>query len=317
MKLSELAQSLGLEHRGADLPLASVAPVEEAGLDQLSFVTAKKWLAQVEPIGAVVVPSDLADEPELADKPLLISRCPPLDAARAARLLGQAHLTFSGIHPTAVVAESAQIGAGVVIGAGAVIGAEVVVGDQTEIHAGTVIYDRCEIGSRCILKANSVIGGEGFGYEFMEGRLEPITHFGTVLIEDDVHVGSGTTIDRARFGETRIGAGTRIDNQVQIAHNVQIGRCCIIVSQVGIAGSCIIGDGAVLAGQAGLVPHTTVGAGARVGASTGVATDVPAGATWTGWWGQSHRESMMQLSAMRKLPAFMKTVRDFMKQKKE
>jgi UDP-3-O-[3-hydroxymyristoyl] glucosamine N-acyltransferase len=317
VKLSKLAESLGLERLGEDISVSSVAPVEEAGPEHLSFVTAKKWLSRTEAIGALIVPIDLAAEADIITKPRLLSSAPPLDVARAARLLGQAYLQFSGIHPQASVDPSAQLGAGVAIGPTAVVGADVVVGAGTQIHAGAVIYDRCRIGKNCIIKANAVIGGEGFGHEFSQGRLELITHFGIVRIDDDVQIGSGTTIDRARFGETVIGAGSRIDNLVQIGHNVQIGRCCIIVSQVGISGSCIIEDGAILAGQVGLIPHVTVGAGARVGASTGVISDVPAGITWTGWFGQPHRESMVQLSAVRKLPEFMKKVRAFMKKQEE
>lgn len=317
MKLSELAQGLGLEHLGGDIFITGVAPVEDAGPQHLSFVMAAKWLSQTEKIGALIVPVELANAEAIAAKPRLLSKAPPLDAAGAARLMGQQYLTFSGIHPQAIIDPSAKLGKGVVIGPLAVVGAGVVIGDNTQIHAGVVIYDRCLIGADCIIKANAVIGGEGFGYEYADGRLQPITHFGIVRIDDDVHIGAATTIDRARFGETVVGMGTRIDNMVQIAHNVQIGRSCIIVSQVGIAGSCVIEDGVILAGQAGLVPHVTVGAGARVGASTGVATDVPTGATWTGWWGQPHRESMTQLSAYRKLPDFMQKVRAFMKKQEE
>jgi UDP-3-O-[3-hydroxymyristoyl] glucosamine N-acyltransferase len=317
VKLSELAQSLGLEHLGGDPDILGVAPVEDAGSEHLSFVTAKRWLSRTETIAALIVPPELAAADAIAAKPRLVSKAPPLDVARAGRLLGQEYLQFSGIHPQAVIDPDAQLGDGVSIGAGAVLGAGVVVGANSQIHAGVVIYDRCLIGADCIIKANAVIGGEGFDYEYIDNRLQPVTHFGIVRIADDVHIGSGTTIDRARFGETVVGTGSRIDNLVQIAHNVQIGRSCIIVSQVGISGSCIIEDGAILAGQVGLVSHVTVGAGARVGASTGVATDVPAGVTWTGWWGQPHRESMTQLSAYRKLPGFMKKMQAFMKKQEE
>ncbi|MBF0381645.1 MAG: UDP-3-O-(3-hydroxymyristoyl)glucosamine N-acyltransferase [Magnetococcales bacterium] len=317
MKLSKLATDLGLEHLGGDISVSSVAPVQDAGVDHLSFVTAKKYLDMVDDIGALVVPPELANEAAIAAKPRLVSKVPALDVARAAKLLGQEYLVFSGIHPKAHVDPTATIGEGVSIGPGAVIGAGVVLGEGTSIHAGVVIYDRCEIGARCIIKANSVIGGEGFGYELENGSLESITHFGIVRIDDDVHIGSGTFIDRARFGATQIGSGTRIDNAVHIAHNVQVGRSCIIVAQVGISGSCIIEDGVLMGGQVGCVPHVTIGAGARIGASTGVISDVPAGITWTGWFGQPHRKAMAQVVASRKLPDFMKKVQDFMKKFEE
>jgi len=219
----------------------------------------------------------------------------------------------TGIHPSAVVDPTATLGAGVAVGPLAVIGADVQIGANSTIQAGAVIHERCLIGARCIIGANTVIGAEGFGYEFVDNGLQRIPHLGIVRIDDDVDIGAATTIDRARFGETHIGGGSKIDNLVQIAHNVEIGRHCIIVSQVGIAGSCRIGDGAILAGQAGLVPHVTIGSGAKIAAATGVATDVPDGASWSGWWGLKHRDNMTQINAIRKLPEFMKRVRNFMK----
>ncbi|GAB0057539.1 UDP-3-O-acylglucosamine N-acyltransferase [Candidatus Magnetaquicoccaceae bacterium FCR-1] len=314
MKLQDLAERLGLEWRGGDVEIGAVAPVESAGAGDLTFVTARKWLVEVRGAAALLVPPDLVDEAtSVPGLPLMISPAPALDAGRAGLLLGQDELRVSGVHPSAVIDPSARLGAGVAVGPLVVIGAGVVIGADSVIHAGAVIHDGSLIGARCVIHANAVIGGEGFGFEFVAGAHRKIPHLGIVRIEDDVEVGACTTVDRARFGETRIGAGTKIDNLVQIAHNVHIGRACVIVSQVGIAGSCRIEDGVVLAGQAGLVPHVTVGRGARVAAATGVAVDVPAGATWSGWWGGPHRENLAQINAVRKLPEFMKTVRDYMK----
>ncbi|MBF0340932.1 MAG: UDP-3-O-(3-hydroxymyristoyl)glucosamine N-acyltransferase [Magnetococcales bacterium] len=316
MKLSELARRFSLEQRGEDMEIHRVASLESAGAGDLSFVTTRKWLAGAERATALLVPPDLAEEAGRilgGNVSLLISRAPALDAGRAGVLLGGQELKVRGIHPAAVIDPSARLGEGVAVGPLAVIGAGVVIGAGSVIHAGAVIHDHSQIGSRCVIHANAVIGGEGFGFEYLDGAHQRIPHLGIVRIEDDVEVGACSTVDRARFGETRIGAGTRIDNLVQIAHNVQIGRACVIVSQVGIAGSCRIEDGVVLAGQAGLVPHVTVGRGARVAAATGVAVDVPAGATWSGWWGGYHRENLAQINALRKLPEFMRTVRAFMK----
>ncbi len=314
MKLTELAQRLALELRGGDVEISGVAPLESAGSADLSFVIARKWLSGTSQAAALLVPHDLADG-VLTEMgvPVLITSTPALAAGQAALLLGGRILSMTGIHSSAVIDPTARLGEGVVVGPLAVIGADVVIGADSVIFSGAVIHERSVIGSRCVIHANAVIGGEGFGFEFVDGAHRKIPHLGIVRLEDDVEVGSGTTIDRARFGETFVGSGTKIDNLVQIAHNVSIGRACIIVSQVGIAGSCRIEDGAVLAGQVGLVPHVTVGHGARVAASTGVAVDVPAGATWSGWWGGPHRENLSQINAMRKLPAFMKTVREFMK----
>ncbi|MBF0627408.1 MAG: UDP-3-O-(3-hydroxymyristoyl)glucosamine N-acyltransferase [Magnetococcales bacterium] len=313
MKLTELARSLGLELRGAEVEIHGVAPLERAEAGDLSFVVARRWLNEPCNASAVLVPSELAEEAVKLGVPLLVSRTPALDAGRAGLLLGGRVLQVSGLHPSAVIDPTARLAEGVMVGPRAVIGAEVVIGAQSVIHAGAVIHDRSVIGARCVIKANAVIGGDGFGFEYVDGAHQRIPHLGIVRIGDDVEVGSCTTIDRARFGETVIGSGTRIDNLVQIAHNVQIGRACVIVGQVGIAGSCRIEDGVVLAGQAGVVPHVTIGRGARVAASTGVAVDVPSGATWSGWWGEPHRENLAQINALRKLPAFMRTVRAFMK----
>lgn len=310
MKLSQLAQTLGLEQRGMDVEVTGVAPADEAGPGTLAFAGERKHLAKANGAGALILTEELAHGLE---RPLLVSRAPALDLARAAPLLGHRAMGFVGVDPAAVIHPSAQLGEGVAVGARAVIGAEAVIGPGCIIHPGAIIHERCILGARCVIQSNAVIGSEGFAYEFVGGRHQPVPHFGIARLEDDVEVGACTTVDRARFGETLIGAGTKIDNQVQIAHNVHIGRHCIIVAQVGIAGSCTIGDGVVLAGQVGVVPHVTIGRGARLAASTGVANDVPEGATFSGWWGKDHRRSMIELSSMGKLPEFMKEVRAFMK----
>lgn len=312
MKLSKIAQHLGLKQVGGDVEITGVAPLEMAGSGDLSFITTAKWLGMSNRASALVVTPALGEQ-ALQNRAGLISHAPALDAAQAALFLGRKTRAIVGIHPSAFIDPSAQLAAGVAVGPLAIIGPEAVIGPESVIHAGAVIHDRCVIGARCTIGTNVVIGEDGFGYEFVAGRHQKIPHFGIVYIEDDVDIGAATTIDRARFGETRIGAGTKIDNQVQIAHNVRIGRHCLIVSQVGIAGSCIIEDGVVLAGQAGVVPHVTIGQGARIAASTGVAGDVPPGRTWSGWWGLSHRDNMIQINSIRKLPAFMKQVRTFMK----
>ncbi|MBF0142077.1 MAG: UDP-3-O-(3-hydroxymyristoyl)glucosamine N-acyltransferase [Magnetococcales bacterium] len=312
MKLAELSDRLGLRHRGGNPEILGVAPLAEAGPDDLTFVTEKGWLSGWrQQAGAVVIPESLAGAlPE--STPMLISRSPAVDIGRAACLLGGKTLGVLGVHPRAIVDPTARLGEGVGIGPGAVIGAEVTIGDESVVHAGAVILDRCVIGRRCIIHANAVVGADGFGYEVVDGRLVRIPHLGIVRIEDDVEVGACTTIDRARFGETLIGNGTKIDNLVQIAHNCRIGRQVTIVSQVGISGSCVIEEGAVLAGQAGVVPHVTIGRGARIGASTGVTGDVAAGETLSGWWGRSHRRNMTELAALRKLPEFMKSMRELL-----
>ncbi|MBF0159206.1 MAG: UDP-3-O-(3-hydroxymyristoyl)glucosamine N-acyltransferase [Magnetococcales bacterium] len=311
MKLTELAQQLDLPHRGADVDIHGIAPLENASATDLSFAEDRRWLKQPCHAAALIVPQSLVEH--AVHWPCLVSDQPALDVGRAGLLLGLRPMQVAaGVHPTAVIDETAQIGDGVAIGPRVVIGSQVVIGADTIIHAGAIVHERCEIGSRCIIHSNAVIGADGYGFQFVAGQHQRIPHFGTVVIGDDVEVGAGTTIDRGRFGATRIGTGSKVDNLVQIGHNVQIGRHVLIVAQVGIAGSCRIEDGAILAGQAGIAPHMTVGKGSRVAASTGVATEVPAGKTWSGWWGQEHRRNLIEMSALRKLPEFMKRVEAFL-----
>ena len=316
MKLSEMATELGLQLSGDDVEITGVAPLEEAGLGDLSFIRERKWLEKVNhaafKVSALMLPAELV-EVLTVDVPYLVTPAPALYVAKAGLLLGYKTLRPEGVHASAVIDPSAQLGANVVVAAHCVIEEGVVIGAQSVIHAGVVIHAGSLIGKRCIIGSNTVIGFDGFGYEYVEGNYQKIPHFGVVRIEDDVEIGASTTIDRARFGETRIGAGSKVDNMVQIAHNVEIGRNCMIVSQVGIAGSCRIEDGVILAGQAGVVPHVTVGRGARIAAATGVAGDVPAGITWSGYWGQRHRDNLAQINAVRALPAFMKQVKKLIK----
>ncbi|WP_130471726.1 UDP-3-O-(3-hydroxymyristoyl)glucosamine N-acyltransferase [Candidatus Magnetaquicoccus inordinatus] len=317
MKLSELAQQLHLQPPVLDAQFTDVAPLEEAKNSDLSFISERKWLDKVlagEALAAAyLVPQEFSAALQQASLPHLLTATPAWHIATAGVLLGRQTLTVSGIHPSASIDPSARLGQGVSVAAKAVIEAGVVIGADSVIHAGAIIHQGTQIGARCIIGSNSVIGFDGFGYEVVQGRPQKIPHLGSVIIEDDVEIGANTTIDRGRFGATRIGCGSKIDNLVQIAHNVDMGRYCLIVSQVGIAGSCRLEDGVILAGQAGLVPHVTIGRGARVAASTGVAGNVPAGITWSGWYGQAHRDNMTQLAALRGLPAFIKKVNDFIK----
>ncbi|MBF0123974.1 MAG: UDP-3-O-(3-hydroxymyristoyl)glucosamine N-acyltransferase [Magnetococcales bacterium] len=311
MKLAELARQLALPRLGDDVEIRGIAPLEQATGSDLSFAEQRRWLQQPIRAAALILPESLATM--VPNLPCLISSYPAIDMGRAGLLLGLRPMQVAvGIHPTAVVDDSARLADRVAIGPRVVIGPHVVIGADSIVHAGAIIHERCEIGARCIIHSNAVVGADGYGFQFMADQHQRIPHFGIVCIEDDVEVGAGTTIDRARFGATRIGSGSKIDNLVQIGHNVQIGRNVLIVSQVGIAGSCHIEDGAILAGQAGVAPHITVGKGSRVAAATGVATEVPAGKTWSGWWGQEHRRNLIEMSALRKLPEFMKRVEAFL-----
>jgi UDP-3-O-[3-hydroxymyristoyl] glucosamine N-acyltransferase len=211
------------------------------------------------------------------------------------RLHGQPAAPSHGIDPRAIIHPTVRLGKNVEIGAGACIGEGTVIGDNCRIYPGVVIgrfcslgndvtlypnvvlYDGCQLGHRVIVHANSVIGADGFGYRQQNGRHVKVPHFGNVIIEDDVEIGACTTIDRGTFQPTRIGAGTKIDNLVQIAHNCRIGRHNLLVGQVGLAGSVTTGDYVVLAGQVAVRDHCTIGDQVVVGARAGVIQDVPAG----------------------------------------
>lgn len=303
----ELAGALGARLLGpADLAVTHVETLERGGAGAVSFIRSKQFLAAWAQSRAscALLPKDL--------EPLLPT---PVTQGRALLLVDDADLALNkvlelfappppppapGVHASAVIDPSARIAPGVRVGplcvieAGAIVengavltaqvyvGAKARIGEGSVLHAGCRVMDRCVIGRRCILHAGSVIGADGFGYRPTPAGLSKIPHIGDVTLGDDVEVGANTCIDRAKFGSTLIGTGTKIDNLVQIGHNCRVGRHCIICGQCGLAGSVTLGDGAILAGQVGVADNLSIGAGARVGAKTGVSTDIPAGQTWTG-----------------------------------
>ncbi|MDZ8119575.1 UDP-3-O-(3-hydroxymyristoyl)glucosamine N-acyltransferase [Pontiella agarivorans] len=296
MKLSDIAERVGgvLEGNG-DLEITAVAGLREAARGDISFLANPKYAAQVAGThaSAVIVPQDW----DRAGKCALIrvENSDQAFAQVAEFFYEPVPLSPPAVHPTAVVAEGAKLGEGVSIGAHVVIDDGVVVGDGTVIEPQcfigykTVIGSNChfypqvstreftEIGNNVIVHNGTVIGSDGFGYAVQEdGSRTKIPQIGKVVIEDDVEIGANVTIDRARFGKTRIGKGTKIDNLVQIAHNVVVGEHSVMCGQVGVSGSSIIGSKVILAGQAGLAGHLEVGDGAIVGAQSGVMRDVPA-----------------------------------------
>ncbi len=224
-----------------------------------------------------------------------------------------------GVHPTAVVHPEAsladnvavgalavihqgvRIGEGTVIHEGVSIGKDVIIGRQSVIHDRCVIYDRCEIGSNVIIHAGAVIGADGFGYIFRDGRHRKVPQIGTVVIEDDVEIGANTCVDRAKLGATRIGRGSKIDNLVTIAHNVQLGPLCVVVAQCGLAGSARLGAGVVLGGQVGIVDGVHIGDGAKVAAKSVAMRDIDDGAVVWGNPARDHISAMRDLARVRKL----------------
>lgn len=322
MKLAHLARLISVELAGdGDVEIDSIVDSAHARPGAVVFVSDPRRVpeADASAAGALLVG---ADAPRTA-KPALRAANPRAAFARvlAAFFPAQPH---EGIHPTAVVAPDARIAGDVTLGPQVVIGPGAQIGAETRILAGTVIGAGARIGCGCLLHANvtiypssvlgdhvivhsgAVIGSDGFGYA-VEGNVHvKIPHVGRVVLEDDVEIGANTTVDRGTLGETRIGRGSKIDNLVQIAHNVTIGAGSLIVSQSGIAGSSRLGAGVILAAAAGVTDHVTIGDGVRVLGRAGVTKDVPPGAIVWGTPAQDHREELRMLAAMRRLPEMLK-----------
>ncbi|MFC1658465.1 UDP-3-O-(3-hydroxymyristoyl)glucosamine N-acyltransferase [Candidatus Omnitrophota bacterium] len=236
-----------------------------------------------------------------------------------------------GIHPTAIIAKSAKLGNEVAIGAYAVVEENAVIGDEAIIYPGCYIGRDASIGSKALIYANvsireevvvgnrvviqsgSVIGSDGFGFITQDGKHQRVPQVGTVVVEDDVEIGANVTVDRARFDKTLIGKGTKIDNLVQIAHNVVIGENCFIVAQAGISGSTVIGNNTVLAGQAGLVGHISVGDNVVVAAQAGVTKSIPANTMVSGYPAKPHSIAKRINACIQNLPGLYKTVSEMKK----
>ena len=318
--LAELATLVDGELIGnGEVLVDGAAPLGSAGPGQITLIDRadrRDFLAQSGAVAAVAprafVPNGLpiirVDDIHRAFAKIVSRFRPP----RLGRL--------TGISPLAAVSPSAKIGSGVVIHPYATIGDDVEIGEGAIVHSGVhilagstigaqvvifpnaVLYENSVVGPRSVIHANAVVGAYGFGYSRVNGRHQLSAQLGNVVIEADVDVGAGTTIDRGTYGPTVIGEGTKIDNQVMIAHNCRIGRHNILCAQVGIAGSTTTGDYVVMAGQAGVRDHVQIGSNAVLGAMAGVISDVPAGARVVGIPATPEREQMIKQVALSKLP---------------
>jgi UDP-3-O-[3-hydroxymyristoyl] glucosamine N-acyltransferase len=224
------------------------------------------------------------------------------------------------VMPLACVAAGARVGARTILHPGAVVGEGARIGDDCLLYANVVVREQCLVGNRCILQPGCVVGSDGFGFAFDpqgDGAGGPrhfkIPQAGTVVIEDDVEIGANTCVDRATLGRTVVGRGTKIDNLVQIAHNVEVGPLSLMAGQSGIAGSTKLGKGVVLGGQVGVVGHLQLGEGCRFGARTVVRGDVPAGASWAGDPAHEVQEWLREMAALRRLPGLLKRVKELEK----
>jgi UDP-3-O-[3-hydroxymyristoyl] glucosamine N-acyltransferase len=311
--------------------------LQEAGPDDVSFVESDRHLKYLPGCRAraLVVPANLPVRPEefgpRSGSPpvfILVSDALAAFCTIAQHLHGQPEEPPSGIDPRAAIHPQAQIGpdpsihpfavvgAGSVLGArcrihsGVVIGKNCRIGDNVTLYPHVVLYDGVIVGNRVTIHASTVIGADGFGYRLQDGRHVKVPQLGHVEIGDDVEIGASATIDRGTFQATRIGAGTKIDNLVMIAHNCQIGRHNLFVSQVGVAGSSITGDYVVLAGQVGVADHVHIHDRAVVGARSGLFRDVPAGERMLGVPARSEREEKRILLSREKLPELCRDVRN-------
>src|SRR5277367_2689827 len=320
---SEIAKYLEGEVVGDDhAVLNGFAPADRAQAGDLTFAENEIFFSRAEQSAATAI---IADERFSSSKKILI-RVPNarIAFAKALTLFFPEPKFPAGIHPTAVIASSAKIDATAHIGPHCVVGERVQIGARSVLQSGNsvgddsklaedvnifpnvTIYPRTEIGHRVRIHAGTVIGSDGYGYVLDSGVHRKVPQIGNVIIHDDVEIGPNVTVDRGALGATVIGKGTKIDNLVQIAHNVEIGEHCLIIAQVGIAGSSKLGNYVVLAGQAGIGGHLKIGNQVTVGAQSGVMTDIPDGGKWLGAPAQPDRDFKRQVIAIQRLPDLLK-----------
>jgi UDP-3-O-[3-hydroxymyristoyl] glucosamine N-acyltransferase len=331
--LAEIASLLGVAPPSdlgeAQRPITGVASLADAGATEVSFINSDAFLkafAATRAGGVVAnkrvrLPASLAapvlvvDDADLAIARVLEIFAPPAPCQRAgidsgARVALSAVIgEGSSVGFNVFIGERARIGRRTILHPGVYVGDDTVIGDDCQIFPNVVLRERLTIGNRVTVHANSAIGSDGFGYRWDGAKHAKIPQIGSVIVEDDVEIGSCSCIDRAKFGVTRVGRGTKIDNLVQVGHNVVIGPHCIIVGQAGIAGSAVLGTGVVLGGQLAVRDHVTMGDGAMAAACSGVADDVPPKAVVSGIPAIPHRQSLREQAALRRLPDLVVQVR--------
>lgn len=321
LKAQELAERLGgaLHDCPPDRLLTEVLPLDEAGPTSVSFLANPKYLPKAKASRAGLILAD--PKTDLQGQPLLVLTNPYWGFAQATGLLHpepEPAWSDGPIHPSAKVSADARLAPGVTLGARTVVGPRCVLhpgvhigedchlGADCELFSGVVLYRKTRVGNRVRIHANTVLGSDGYGYVLVEGRHQKVPQVGWVEVGDDVEIGACTTVDRGALGATRIGAGTKVDNLVQLAHNVQIGQHCLIISQTGISGSTSLGDYVTLAGKVGVVGHIHIGSHSIVGGNSVVAKNVPEGSFVTGFLARPHRDWMESQAALNRLPKLMR-----------
>ena len=324
--LKQLAEWVqGIVSGDGDTAVGRLRPLNEAEAGDLTLVDGDKnlkaWAAS--PAAAAVVSLTFPDDPRpllrVADpfaafQTMLLRIRGDRSSPRAIHPTAVIHPTATlgpnaGVGPNAVIGEGTVIGSNATIHAGVVVGRFCALGDDVTLHPRVVIYDDCTLGDRVTLHAGAVIGADGFGYRFSNGKHVKVPQVGTVAIEDDVEIGANSTVDRAALGTTRVGAGTKIDNLVMVSHNCRIGRHNILAGQVGIAGSCTTGDYVVMGGQVGVADHCDIGAESVLAAQTGVIGDVPPKSKMFGMPAMPGREFFKVTAYALKVPDLRKDVK--------
>jgi UDP-3-O-[3-hydroxymyristoyl] glucosamine N-acyltransferase len=331
MKLREIAEALGCQLEGdGELEITGLAPIEQAGPTELTFLANPKYAPKVKSTraGAILVAEAVRGLPIAS----LVSSNPYLDFARALEMFYQPPRPSPGISPLASIAPTAEIGEGASIGAFAVVGERAKIGRNAVLHPHVVIYEGatigddfyahshavvrefCRIGNRVVLGNGVVVGGDGFGFAHRsDGSHYKIPQSGVTVIEDDVEIQSITSVDRATIGESRVKRGAKIDSMVQIGHACVVGENNIICAQVGLAGSTVLGRNVVLTGQVGVSGHLTIHDNAVVYAQSGIGGDVKEGSVVSGSPAFDARDWRRAVTAFPKLPDLLKTVRDLKK----
>ncbi|MGB8543372.1 MAG: UDP-3-O-(3-hydroxymyristoyl)glucosamine N-acyltransferase [Candidatus Acidiferrales bacterium] len=328
MKLGDIARVLGCELRGdLNIEITGVAGIEDAKAGELTFLANRKYRPLLATTGASAI--IVAKNTGSGHVASLLSTNPQLDFARAIELFHAAPSYTPGVHPTAVIAKSAKVGAGVHIGPYCFIDEDVQIGSNAVLHSFVAVYhgakigddffahshvtvrEGSRIGNRVLLQNGVVIGSDGYGFARQaDGRWYKIRQSGVTAIDDDVEIQANSVIDRATIGETRIGRGTKIDNLVQVGHACKVGEDTLLCGQVGLAGTTRVGNGCILAGQVGVAGHLTIGDGSTLTAQTGVPNDVPAGVVYSGYPAMDNLAWRKSVTVFDRLPELQKEVRE-------
>jgi UDP-3-O-[3-hydroxymyristoyl] glucosamine N-acyltransferase len=335
MKLGEIATALGavLENGDPEADITGVAGIEEATAEEITFIANPKYMAAAgkTAAGAIIVSEDFA----AGSCAVLRSKNPYLCFAKAVDLFYQPPRYVPGVHPTAVLAPTAKIGANAHIGAYVVIDEDVTIGSDAVLlphvviyrgahignnffaHAHAVVRENCRLGDNVVLQNGAVVGSDGFGFARDDDHWEKISQSGPAVLENDVEVQANACIDRASVGETRIARGVKIDNLAQVGHGSAVGEHTLLCAQVGLAGSTVVGKNVIIAGQAGVAGHCNVGDGVVITAQSGTHGDIPAGSMVSGSPAFEHKQWLRAVNAFSKLPELARAVRNLTGKQKE